>query len=108
MLLRQIGQMGQMGQMGQILTTGLIAIGLADTLANRAGPGGISLWLREWLGDEQRPAWVQAAVGCVYCFAFYGALLGAVATHPRNVQQLVRRWLAGFGLAVAFFRVVEK
>lgn len=96
----------------QVLIAGLIAIGLADTLANRAGPGGISLAVREWLSDgpggRPRPAWMQAAVGCVYCFAFYGALVGAIATQPRKLQPLLRCWLAGFGLAVAFFRFVER
>lgn len=91
-----------------IVVAGLIAVGLADTLANRAGPGGISLRVRDKLSEPGRPAWVQAAAQCVYCYSFYGALLGALLTHPKNAQQMVRRWLAGFGLAVAFFRYVEK
>ncbi len=92
----------------QIVISGLIAVGLGDMLANRAGPGGVSLVVREWLSDTERPAWVQAGAQCVYCFAFYGAFAGALLTNPRNGQQMVRRWLAGFGLAVFAFLYLEK
>lgn len=92
----------------QIVTSGLIAVGVGDMLANRAGPGGVSLVVREWLSDSARPAWMQAGAQCVYCFGFYGALLGAALCKPRSVRGLLRTWLAGFGLAVAFFLYVEQ
>lgn len=89
----------------QVLICGLIAIGVADTLANRAGPGGVSVILREWLSAPERAAWVQAAAACVYCYSFYGALLGALLAGV-ELPQVVGVWLAGFGLAVAFFHFV--
>lgn len=93
-------------ELRDVLIVALMTIGLADTLASRAGPGGVSLALRDWLSAPERPAWMQAAAQCAYCYSFYGALLGALLV--ADFPHLVAIWLAGFGLAVAFFRYLEK
>jgi hypothetical protein len=87
-----------------VATVALISLGLAYTGAKLDGPFGLSTWLKTAILNSAAPAWVQTGIECVYCWSFWLTLGIAVAvTGLGNLNELVRVWLAAFGLVTIAF-----
>lgn len=83
------------------LAVGLMAFGLADSLALRAGPLGLFAAWRRVLQASLMPAWLREHADCVYCWSFWAAggaamLFAGPGMLPIDVLAM---WLLGAGVS---------
>ena len=83
------------------LVVGLMAFGLADSLALRVGPLGLFAAWRRVLQASLMPAWLREHADCVYCWSFWVACFAAALFADPGMPPIdvLATWLMGAGVS---------